>query len=255
MLAGADGLRNTSTAAELPISSCSPRPPPRPGSTSSSAVHRTDQTTSCSGAHRSARSTPISALDHAPGTTTSGPTSGARPRTRSSKPSVPSRPGAMDPRVLAPGREVEYVMMSVPLAKIPALSAPLDSNPGTMTNSFRRRAGGAAGQEHYRQHTNSAVCVGRAGCVIPPSSPRSRTCCQDARQPVGRAEAGTGARPDLSVASAWLRRGGAVSASCPSAVPRLCQSSSPAIGLGHVRTSCAAGATGARLISLVTTSR
>jgi hypothetical protein len=33
VLAEADGLRNTSTAAELPISSCSSRTPPRPGST------------------------------------------------------------------------------------------------------------------------------------------------------------------------------------------------------------------------------
>jgi hypothetical protein len=38
-------------------------------------------------------------------------------------------------------------------------------------------------------------------------------------------------------------------------VRRLGQSAPPAIGLGHVRTACVAGATGARLISLVTTSR
>ena len=65
VLAGADRLRDTATAAELPISSWISRPPPRPGSTSSSAVHRTDETRSCSGLNgRSVRSTPISALDH-----------------------------------------------------------------------------------------------------------------------------------------------------------------------------------------------
>jgi hypothetical protein len=62
----------------------------------------------------------------------------------------------MDPRVLAPGQEVEYVAISVPLPQIPALSAPLDSHPWTMTNSFRRRADGAASQEHHRQHTTVA---------------------------------------------------------------------------------------------------
>jgi hypothetical protein len=70
---------------------------------------------------------------------------------------------------------------------------------------------------------------------------------------------GPGARPDLIVVSAWSQYGSDVAERsrrrARQPVRRLGQSSPPATGLGHVRTACVAGATGARLISLVTTSR